>query len=82
MFEIKAVAANVIGPTLLIDPSGHANKTLVKVAGANMSVAFFPDDMTGNTEMKVDTTNNHPALTSYFANPSLKKQSFWKSPTS
>ena len=46
----------------------------VKVAGAtNMSVDFFPDNMLGNVELNVDTTNNHPALTSYFANPSIKK---------
>ena len=29
--------------------------------------------MLGNIELNVDTTNYHATLTSYFANPSLKK---------
>ena len=41
---------------------------------------FFFHNMLGNIEMKVDTTNNHAALTLYFANPSFKNQSLWKSP--
>ena len=53
----------------------------IKVAGAaNMSVDFFfPYNMLGNIEMLVDTINNHLALTSYFANPSLKKRPFGNS---
>ena len=43
--------------------------------------SFFSYNMLGNIELNVDTTNNHPAHTSYFTNPS-KKQSFWKSPIS
>ena len=42
----------------------------VKVAGA-ANASFFPDNMLGNTELNVDTTNNHPALMSYFTNPFL-----------
>ena len=34
---------------------------------------FFLHNMLGNVELNVDTTNNHPAVTSYFANPSFKK---------
>ena len=49
------------------------------VAGAaNVSVDFFLK-MLGNVELNVDNTDNHPALTSYFANSSFKNQSFWKS---
>ena len=46
----------------------------IKVAGeANVSVGFFSHNMLGNIELNIDITNNHPALTSYFANPSFKK---------
>ena len=49
----------------------------VKVAGvANVSVDlknYFFHNMLGNIELNVDTTNNRPALTLYFANPSVKK---------
>ena len=57
--------------------------TDLKVArAANVSVYFFTHNMLGNIKLNVDTTNNHTALMLYFTNPSLKKQSFWKSPTS
>ena len=48
-----------------------------------MSVDFFhflPHNMSGNIELNVDTTNNHPALTSYFANPFFKKNSPFRNP--
>ena len=32
---------------------------------------FFPHNMLGNIELNVDTTNNHPAQTTYFTNTSL-----------
>ena len=38
-----------------------------------MSVDFFLHNMLRNIELNVNTTNNHLALTSYFANPSFKK---------
>ena len=45
-----------------------------KIAGvASMSDEFFLHDMLGNVELNVGTTNNHLAVTSYFANPSFKK---------
>ena len=37
-----------------------------------MSVDFFLHNMLGYTELNVDTTKNHLALTSYFYNPSFK----------
>ena len=50
---------------------------LVMVAvAANVSVDcfhFLPQNMLGNIEQNVNTTNNHPTLMSYFANPSFKK---------
>ena len=42
---------------------------------ASMSVdclIFFFHNMLGFTELNVNTTKNHPALTAYFANPSFK----------
>ena len=48
----------------------------IKVAGAaSVSVYlfhFFLHNMLGYTKLNVDTTKNHPALTSYFTNPSIK----------
>ena len=44
-----------------------------KMAGAaRLSVDFFLHNMLGYTELNIDTTKNHLALTSYFANPSFK----------
>ena len=45
------------------------------VGAASVSVdffIFFLHNMLGYTELNVGTTKNHPALTSYFANPSFK----------
>ena len=41
---------------------------------ASVSVDFFLllHNILGYTELNVDTTKNHPALTSYFAYPSFK----------
>ena len=39
---------------------------------ASVSVDFFLHNMLGYTEQNVDSTKNHLALTSYFANPSFK----------
>ena len=51
----------------------------IEVAGvagvASVSIDFFHlflHNMLGYTKQNVDTTHNHPALTSYFANPSFK----------
>ena len=44
------------------------------VGAATVSDDFFLHNRLRNIELNVDTTNNHLALTSYFANPSLKKQ--------
>ena len=41
---------------------------------------FFLHNIPGNIELNVDTTNNHPALTSYFANPSFEKHSAFETP--
>ena len=68
-----------MGGSVLVNPMP------IKVAGAvNVSVDFFifPYNMLGDIELNMDTTNNHLVLTPYFVNPSFKKQSFWKSPTS
>ena len=52
----------------------------VKVAGvAKVSIDFFLN-MLGNIELNVNTTNNYPALTSYFTNPSFKKIPFANPP--
>ena len=56
---------------------------MVKVAGvANASVdfLFFPSQH-GNIKLNIDTINNHPALMSYFTNPSLKKKVLLEIPT-
>ena len=46
---------------------------MANVAGVANVFYFFPHNMLGNIELNVDTTNNHPALTSYFPNTSFKK---------
>ena len=59
----------------------------LKVAGAaSLSVDFVLHSMLGYTELNVDTTKNHPALTSYFTNTTFKNAvlleiplSSWKS---
>ena len=48
--------------------------TIKVVVAANVSVdviCFL--NMLGNIGLNVSTTNNHPALTSYFVNPSFKQ---------
>ena len=53
---------------------------LAGAAEVSVGFLFFPHNMVGNIELKVNTTNNHPTLTSYFVNPSFKKTVLWKSP--
>ena len=51
-----------------------------KVAGVARMSDFFLRCMLGNIELNVDTTNNHPALMSCFANPSFKKNNPFGNP--
>ena len=40
----------------------------------NIHFVSYADNLKlGNIELNIDTINNHPALMSYFANPSFKK---------
>ena len=49
------------------------NDSLRSLGQLACQLIFFLHNMLRNIELNVDTTNNHPALTSYFANPSFKK---------
>ena len=62
---------NIVCQTLYIITS----EKFTVPGAANVSVNFFSLNMLGDIELNVDTTNNHPVLTSYFAKPSFKKNS-------